>query len=139
MQKKQFLISKEDKLMSAEAQRATTIRKAFDSPDETRNISNGKVEVINLGEVQAMRVTFQPGWKWSESVKPIAGTDSCQVAHMGYQVSGRMIVRMEDGSEHEFRPGDAGIIPPGHDAWVVGDEPVVFIDFQGAGVYAKPQ
>ena len=124
--------------MSAEAQKAATVRKGFDSPDETRNISKGRVEVVNLGDVQAMRATFEPGWKWSESVKPIAGTESCQVAHMGYQVSGRMAVRMDDGSEHEFGPGDAGVIPPGHDAWVVGDEPVVFIDFQGAGVYAKP-
>lgn len=125
--------------MSAQAQPATTLRKSFGNPDETRNIANGKVEVINLGEVQAMRATFEPGWKWSESVKPIAGTDSCQVAHLGYQVSGRMRVRMDDGSEHEFGPGDAGVIPPGHDAWVVGDETVVFIDFQGASVYAKPK
>jgi hypothetical protein len=126
--------------MSAEAQQKTaTIRKGFDSPDETRTISKGKVEVVNLGDVQAMRATFEPGWKWSESVKPIAGTDSCQVAHMGYQVAGRMAVRMDDGSELEFGPGDAGLIPPGHDAWVVGDESVVFIDFQGAGVYAKPK
>jgi len=125
--------------MSAQAQPATTIKKAFGNPDETRTIDSGKVEVVNLGNIQAMRATFEPGWKWSESVKPIAGTNSCQVAHMGYQVSGRMIVKMDDGSEHEFRPGDAGIIPPGHDAWVVGDEPVVFIDFQGAASYAKPQ
>lgn len=125
--------------MSAQAQPAATIKKAFGNPDETRTISRGKVEVVNLGSIQAMRATFEPGWKWSESVKPIAGTNSCQVAHMGYQVSGRMIVKMDDGSEHEFRPGDAGIIPPGHDAWVVGDEPVVFIDFQGAAGYAKPQ
>jgi len=133
-----ILILREVKEMSAEAQKAATVRKGFDSPDETRNISKGRVEVVNLGDVQAMRATFEPGWKWSESVKPIAGTESCQVAHMGYQVSGRMAVRMDDGSEHEFGPGDAGVIPPGHDAWVVGDEPVVFIDFQGAGVYAKP-
>lgn len=125
--------------MSAEAQKAATIRKGFDSPDETRTISKGIVEVVNLGDVQAMRATFEPGWKWSECVKPIAGTDSCQVAHMGYMVSGTMVAKMDDGSEHVFRPGDAGIIPPGHDAWVVGNEAVVFIDFQGAGIYAKPQ
>lgn len=125
--------------MSAEAQKAATIRKGFDSPDETRTISKGKVEVVNLGDVQAMRATFEPGWKWSECVKPVAGTDSCQVAHMGYMVSGTMVAKMDDGSEHEFRPGDAGIIPPGHDAWVVGEEAVVFIDFQGASTYAKPQ
>jgi uncharacterized protein DUF861 len=125
--------------MSAQPQPAGIIRKSFANPDETRNIPKGKVEVISIGDLQAMRATFEPGWKWSESVKPIAGTDSCQVAHLGYQVSGRMRVRMDDGSEHEFSPGDAGVIPPGHDAWVVGDEPVVFIDFQGASGYAKPR
>src|SRR5436309_5295678 len=117
--------------MSAEAARAATITRNFDNPDETRNISKGKVEVVNLGDVQAMRATFEPGWKWSESVKPIAGTDSCQVAHLGYQISGRLTVRMDDGTEYEFGPGDACSIPPGHDAWVVGDEPAVLIDFQG--------
>ncbi len=116
-----------------------TLKRSFDTPDETRSIEKGKVEVVNLGEAQVMRATFQPGWKWSECVKPIVGTESCQVAHTGYQVSGRMRLRMDDGSEFEFAPGDAGVIPPGHDAWVVGNEPVVFIDFQGASVYAKPQ
>lgn len=125
--------------MSAQAQSAATIRKSFATPDEVRNIPNGRVEVVTLGDVQAMRATFEPGWKWSESVKPVAGTDSCQVAHLGYQVSGRMIVRMDDGSEHEFGPGDACAIPAGHDAWVLGDEPVVLIDFQGAALYAKPK
>lgn len=125
--------------MSAQAQSAATIRKSFATPDEVRNIPNGKVEVVTLGDVQAMRATFEPGWKWSESVKPVAGTESCQVAHLGYQISGRMLVRMDDGSEHEVGPGDACAIPAGHDAWVLGDEPVVLIDFQGAAIYAKPK
>lgn len=116
----------------------STIRKNFDSPEETRPVDKGKVEVLNLGDIQAMRATFEPGWQWSTCVKPIAGTESCQVAHTGYMLSGRMVVKMDDGSEHEFRPGDAGVIPPGHDAWVLGNEPVVFIDFQGGGIYAKP-
>src|SRR5919199_2226967 len=115
------------------------VKKSFDSPDETRPIPKGKVEVANLGAVTAMRATFEPGWKWSESVKQVAGTESCQTAHMGYMESGRMVVRMDDGTEHEFAPGDVCTIPPGHDAWVVGDEPVVFIDFQGGAGYAKPQ
>jgi hypothetical protein len=118
---------------------AATLKKNFDAPEETRPISKGKVEVVSLGDIQAMRATFEPGWKWSESVKPVAGTDSCQVAHMGYMMKGRMVIRMDDGSEQEFGPGDVGVIPPGHDAWVVGNEPVVFIDFQGATTYAKPQ
>jgi uncharacterized cupin superfamily protein len=121
------------------ATKTTTIKKTFTDPDEIRAIKNGKVEVLNLGEVTAMRATFEPGWRWTDSVKPIAGTDTCQVAHMGYQVSGRMGVRMDDGTEFEFGPGDAGVIPSGHDAWVIGNESVVFIDFQGGVNYAKPQ
>ena len=120
-------------------QQSPLIRKSFDSPEETRPVPKGKVEVVNLGGVQAMRVTFEPGWKWSESVKPVAGTESCQVAHMGYMLSGRMVIRMDDGTEQEFGAGDVGVIPPGHDAWIVGDERAVFIDFQGGSTYAKPQ
>lgn len=118
---------------------AETVKKNFDSPEETRNIDKGKVEVLNLGGAQVMRVTFQPGWKWSQCVKPIVGTDSCQVSHLIYTISGRMIVRMDDGSEIEIGPGDAASIPAGHDAWIVGEEAYVGIDFQGAGNYAKPQ
>jgi hypothetical protein len=124
--------------MSAQAQPAVTIKKSFATPDEVRNPPKARVEVVNLGDVQAMRATFEPGWKWSESVKPIAGTNSCQVAHLGYQISGRLTVRMDDGTEYQFGPGDACAIPPGHDAWVEGNEPVVLIDFQGAAIYAKP-
>jgi uncharacterized cupin superfamily protein len=116
---------------------AKTVKKSFQAPEETRPIPKGKLEIVKLGDVTAMRATFEPGWRWSECVKPIAGTDSCQVAHLGYMVAGRMGVRMDDGSEEEFGPGDVGVIPPGHDAWVVGNEPMVFIDFQGGGTYAK--
>jgi hypothetical protein len=115
------------------------IKKNFSSPDEVRSITNGAVEVVDLGEISAMRLTFRPGWKWSESVKRVAGTDSCQVHHVGYQICGRLRARMDDGSEVEFGPGDAYNIPPGHDAWVIGDETVVSIDFRGAEVYAKPK
>lgn len=125
--------------MSTPATQKGTVKKSFNSPDETRTPPKAKVEVVNLGEVTAMRATFEPGWKWSESLKPIVGTDSCQVAHMGYMVSGRMVVKMDDGTEHEFGPGEVGVIPPGHDAWIIGDEPVVFIDFQKDNTYAKPQ
>ena len=118
---------------------ASAIRKNFDSPDEVRPIPNGSVDVVKLGDLMAMRSTFNPGWKWSESVKPIVGTDSCQVHHIGYQVSGRMAAKLDDGTELEVGPGDAYNIPPGHDAWVVGNEPVVSLDFRGAESYAKPQ
>ena len=88
-------------------------RKSFDNPEETRSIEKGKIEVVKLGEVTAMRVRFEPGWRWSECVKPVAGTPSCQVGHLMHVVSGRMGVRMDDGSEVEFGPGDVGTIPPG--------------------------
>jgi hypothetical protein len=117
---------------------AKMVKKSFNAPDETRPIPKGKLEVVNLSDVQPMRTTFEPGWRWSESVKPIAKTDSCQVLHLTYFVSGRMGVRMDDGSEAEFGPGDVGVIPPGHDAWVVGNEPLVSIDFRGGAIYAKP-
>lgn len=118
---------------------AHIIKKNFDAPDETRPIAKGKVDIVNFDDLQPMRTTFEPGWRWSESIKPIAKTDSCQVLHLTYVVSGRMGVRMDDGSEVEFGPGDVGVIPPGHDAWVVGDEPVVGIDFRGGAIYAKPK
>jgi uncharacterized cupin superfamily protein len=115
------------------------IKKSFATPDETRTAAKTKVEVVSLGEVTAMRGTFEPGWRWTECVKPVVGTETCEVAHLGYMVSGRMAVRMNDGTEHEFGPGDAASIPSGHEAWVVGSEPVVFVDFQAGGTYAKPQ
>jgi quercetin dioxygenase-like cupin family protein len=103
--------------------------KSMDSPDETRTFENGKMDIVNIDEVTAGRVTLEPGWRWSEAVKPIAGTDSCQVQHTGYVVSGRMRVVMDDGSEQEIGPGDVYVIPPGHDAWVVGEENYVGVDF----------
>ena len=117
------------------------VSKSLDQPDETRPIPGGMgtVQVVQLAEATVMRATFQPGWRWSEHVKPIAGTPSCQVAHTGYIVSGRLHVRMDDGTEVEMGPGEASITPPGHDAWVVGNEPVVFLDFAGAATYAKPR
>jgi quercetin dioxygenase-like cupin family protein len=116
---------------------AKMVKKSFDSPEETRPMKKGKAEVVDLGGMTAMRVTFEPGWRWSECVKPIVGTQSCQVGHLVHVISGRMAVRMDDGSEGEFGPGDVGVIPPGHDAWIVGNEPFVAIDFQGGAMYAK--
>jgi hypothetical protein len=111
--------------------------KSLDSPEETRPIENGTVEIVHLGPGTVMRTIFQPGWKWSESVKPVAGTDSCQAPHFGYCVSGRMHVVMDDGEQMDVGPGDALEIPPGHDAWVVGDEPYVGIDVTGGDSYAR--
>lgn len=112
--------------------------KRFDRPDETRQFAgHGHVDVIDLGGHEVMRGTFEPGWRWTNDLKPIAGTDTCQVAHLGYVVSGRMRVHMDDGTEAEMGPGDAAAIPPGHDAEVVGDEACVFLDFGDISHYAK--
>ena len=117
---------------------AKIVKKSFDAPEEIRSFDKSKIEVVNLGDINAMRVTNQPGWGWSECVKPIVGTDSCQVGHLIHVVSGRIVVRMDDGSETEFGPGDVGSSPPGHDAWIVGNEPFISVDF-GVAVYAKQQ
>lgn len=112
-------------------------KKNMSSPDETRKFENGKIDLTNLGETTIGRATFEPGWKWSTSVKPIVKTDSCKQSHTMYVISGKMKVRMDDGREQEFSAGDTGIVPPGHDAWVVGNEPCVAIDFTGAKTYAQ--
>lgn len=112
--------------------------KKFDSPDERRPFEKGHIDVINVGEGVVGRALFEPGWKWSEHVKPLAGTDSCDVAHAAYIVSGRLHVVMDGGEARELGPGDFAMIPPGHDAWVVGNEPCVMFDFGGAQNYARP-
>jgi quercetin dioxygenase-like cupin family protein len=118
---------------------AGLIRKSLDSPEETRPFEDGKgkLELVNLEEGGVGRATFEPGWQWSKHVKPIAGTDSCQAAHMAYFISGRMKVVMDDGEEMYYGPGDFAIMGAGHDAWTVGDEPCVVIDWQGFADYAK--
>jgi hypothetical protein len=102
----------------------------FDSPDESRTPDKTRVDVIRHGGMSAARMTFEPGWKWSECVKPVAGTDSCQVLHVGIVQSGRLHIAHEDGTEVEIAPGDAYVIEPGHDAWVVGDERFVGFEFE---------
>lgn len=109
------------------------------SPDDTRKFEKGKVEIVNFGNMTIGRAIFEPGWSWSKCVKPIVNTNSCQAPHTQYVVSGRLKVVMDDGTEEEFGPGDAAIIPPGHDAWVVGNESVVAIDFTGLKDYAKKE
>ena len=111
--------------------------RSFGAPDETRQFTHGKAEILEVSDAQIGRLVLEPGWRWSRDVKPIAGTDSCEVSHFQYHLSGRLAIRMDDGVEFEAGPGDVTSIPSGHDAWVVGDEPVVVIDWYGASDYAK--
>jgi len=112
-------------------------RKSFDNPDETRTPGRGTAPVVNVGGFGLMHVTLEPGWRWSEDVKPMAKSETCQADHVIHMISGRMHV-VREGSEEEFGPGDVGHIPPGHDAWVVGTEPAVYLDITGSGLWAKP-
>jgi hypothetical protein len=111
--------------------------KSFMKPDEIREFPKGRVEIIKIGGATVGRAIFEPGWRWSESVQPLAKTTSCEAPHFQYHVSGVIKVRMTDGTELECYPGDVSLLPSGHDAWVVGDEPVVVVDFQGMLDYAK--
>ena len=111
--------------------------KNLSSPEETRTFDKGKLEIVTVNGQQVGRGTFEPGWKWSDCVKPIVGTDSCQVEHLGYVVSGRMHVQFDDGTVTEVGPGDFVHLPPGHDAWILGNDTCVFVDLMGAPNYAK--
>jgi quercetin dioxygenase-like cupin family protein len=122
--------------MSIQAAQETE-QKSFASPDETRSFEYGKAEILSIGDSEIGRLTLEPGWKWSDHVKPLAGTDLCEAPHFQYHVQGTLHVAMEDGTEFDAHPGDVTSLPQGHDAWVVGDEPVVVVDWFGASNYAK--
>jgi uncharacterized cupin superfamily protein len=112
--------------------------KSFDSPDETRPFEGkGHVDIVDLAGHPVGRGVFEPGWRWSTNLKPIMGTDSCEVSHLGYCLSGQMKIYMDDGEEMLIGAGQAAAIPPGHDAEVVGDEPCVWVDFGEMQEYAK--
>lgn len=116
------------------------ISKNFARPDETRSPDKTTVQTVGLGAVTAARFTMEPGWRWSQCIKPIAGTDTCQARHVGAVISGRLHVSHADGSEVDLGPGDAYVLDPGHDAWVSGAEPFVAYEFEGttAAHYAEP-
>jgi quercetin dioxygenase-like cupin family protein len=116
---------------------AKSEHKAFKSPDEVRTFEKGKLELLNIGGGVVGRLTLEPGWRWSKHVKPMAKTDWCEAPHFQYHASGRIHIVMSDGTEFEAGPGDVTALPAGHDAWVVGNEPVVLIDWSGASKYAK--
>jgi hypothetical protein len=114
--------------------------KSFEEPDEVRTPDKTKLEVVDLAGVKAARMTAQPGWRWSECIKPVVGGDSCQAHHVGVIISGTMHVVHDDGTARDAGPGSAYVIDPGHDAWVVGDEPVVAFEFDSttAQTFARP-
>jgi hypothetical protein len=114
-----------------------TAHESFTAPHEVREFPSGRAEIVKVGDAEIGRLVFEPGWQWSKDVKPVAGTDSCEAPHFQYHVAGRMGIRMDDGSEFIAEPGDVTSLPSGHDAWVVGDEPVVVVDWFGASDYAK--
>ncbi len=110
----------------------------FSSTKETRPLGHGRAEILNIAGGTVGRLTLEPGWRWSKDVKPIAKTEWCEATHFQYHVSGRLHVKMQDGTEFDLGPGDVSSLPSGHDAWVVGDQPVVLVDWAGAKNYAKP-
>jgi hypothetical protein len=116
---------------------ATYEHKPMSQPDETREFPNGRLDMVQMGSGMVGRLTLQPGWRWSEHVKPLAGTDWCEAPHFQYQVSGVLHVINQDGTEFDSRAGDVTNLPAGHDAYVVGNEPAVLVDFQGAIHYAE--
>jgi quercetin dioxygenase-like cupin family protein len=111
--------------------------KSHDKPDEVRTPDKTRVEVVQLAGFTIGRFNFEPGWRWSECVKPVVKTDHCQASHVGYAVSGRIRVQMQDGTEKTISAGESYTIPPGHDAWVEGDQPFVGIEVMSADTYAK--
>ena len=114
-----------------------TEHRSFNDADEVRTFPNGRAEILKVGGADVGRLVFEPGWRWSNDVKPVAGTDSCEAPHFQYHVSGRLAIRMDDGTEFLAGPGDVTSLPSGHDAWVVGEEPVVVVDWFGASNYAR--
>jgi hypothetical protein len=111
--------------------------KNFNNPDEVREFPKGRLELIKVSGATVGRAIFDPGWKWSESLQPLMKTKSCEAPHFQYHVSGILKVLMDDGEELECGPGAVSLLPSGHDAWVVGNEPAVVVDFQGMVDYAK--
>jgi len=111
--------------------------KTFAHPDELREFPRGRAEILRIGGGEVGRLVFEPGWRWSNDVKPLAKTKSCEAPHFQYHVAGRLAIRMDGGTEFSAGPGDVPALPGGHDAWVVGDEPVVVVDWCGASRYGK--
>ena len=118
------------------AMAATAELKSFATPDEVREFPRGRLELIKVGGATIGRAVFEPGWRWATSVQPLAGTSTCEAPHFQYHVAGVLRIRMDDGAEFDCRAGDVSLLPSGHDAWVVGDEAAIVVDFQGMLDYA---
>jgi hypothetical protein len=114
-----------------------TEHRSFGHPDEVRSFPHGRAEILKVGGSEIGRLVFEPGWRWSKDVRPVAGTASCTAPHFQYHVAGCLAIQMDDGTEFVAGPGDVTSLPSGHDAWVVGDEPVVTVDWFGASDYAR--
>jgi hypothetical protein len=114
-----------------------TEHRSFESADEVRAFPSGHADILKVGDSEIGRLVFEPGWRWSKDLKPIAGTDSCEAPHFQYHLAGTLGIKMDDGTEMVAKPGDVTSLPKGHDAWVIGDEPVVVVDWFGASNYAK--
>lgn len=123
--------------MSSPVAVTTFTSKSHGTPDEVRTPNRARVEIVRLEGFTIGRFVFEPGWRWSESIKPVAKTDTCQLSHVGYAISGRLTVRLKDGTQKTFAPGESYTIPPGHDAWVEGNERFVGIEVMSADQYAK--
>ena len=119
------------------ASQQVVAHRSFDEPDETRTFPMGRAEILEIGDSPIGRLVLSPGWRWSEHVKPVAGTELCEAPHFQYHVAGTLRILMEDGTEFDATPGSVTSLPAGHDAWVVGDEDVVLVDWYGASEYAK--
>jgi hypothetical protein len=111
--------------------------KGFGTPDEVREFPKGRLELVKIGGAVIGRAVFEPGWRWSTSLQPIVKTETCEAPHFQYHVAGLLRIKMADGNEFDCKPGDVSLLPSGHDAWVVGNEPAIVVDFQGMLDYAK--
>jgi hypothetical protein len=123
---------REESIMTGQAE-----QKGFAAPDEVRSFEMGELRLLKMGGGEIGQLVLEPGWRWSEHVKPIAGTELCEAPHFQYHVQGTLHIVMGDGTEFDARPGDVTALPQGHDAWVVGEEPVIVVDWYGASNYAR--
>jgi hypothetical protein len=123
--------------MGKEGGMQRTVHRTFEKADEVREFPNGRAEILKVRDAEIGRLVFQPGWRWSNDVKPVAGTQSCEAPHFQYPVAGKLAIQMDDVTEFIAEPGDVTSLPSGHDAWVIGDEPVVVVDWFGASNYLK--